>query len=81
MKKDFIKGLYAELAPTPDENAAGALLLPVSGTLTEAERRQAEQLAAAANMVFSKFVRVSVRRVLREAREAGVLAEKVTTPA
>lgn len=80
MKKDFIKELYAELAPTPDESAGGTLQ-SVSGTLTDSERRQAEQLAAAANMVFSKFVRVSVRRVLREAREAGVLTENVTTPA
>lgn len=80
MKKDFFKELYAELAPAPEESAGGTLQ-PVSGTLTDSERRQAEQLAAAANMVFSKFVRVSIRRVLREAREAGVLTENVTTPA
>lgn len=79
MKRDFIRDLHAELAPAHDEQ--GGTLQPVSGTLTDSERRQAEQLAAAANMVFSKFVRVSVRRVLREAREAGVLTENVTTPA
>lgn len=73
MSKDsFIRDLHAELAPAPDEELGG-VLQTVSATLTEAERRQAEQLAADANLALSRFIRVSVRRTLREARKAGLL--------
>lgn len=79
MKKDFIRELHAELAPAPDEERGA--VQTASTALTETERRDAEFVAESAGVPLSRFIRISVRRTLREAREAGVLAEKVTTPA
>lgn len=77
---EFIRELHAEVSPLDDEDT-GRLDGRAGVALTEVELRRAEKLADASKMKLSKLMRVSLRRVLREAREAGVLGENVTTPA
>ncbi len=77
---EFIRELHAEVSPLDDEDT-GRLDGRAGVALTEVELRRAEKLADASKMKLSKLLRVSLRRTLREAREAGVLGENVTTPA
>lgn len=76
MKKDanqFIRELHAELAPADDESLAGEKVVPAACGLKPAEKQGIEALAASASMTPSAMMRVSIRRMLRDARKAGVL--------
>ena len=77
---EFIRELHAEVSPLDDE-VTGRLDGRAGVALTEVELTRAGELADASKMKLSKLLRVALRRVLREAREAGVLTENVTTPA
>lgn len=76
MKKDtsqFIRDLHAELAPVGDEPAGEWKVVPSSCGLKPSEKQGIELLAASASMTPSTLMRVGIRRILREARDAGVL--------
>jgi hypothetical protein len=77
---DFIRELHAEVSPIDDEDS-GRLGERAGVALTEVELRRAEALAAVSKMKLSKLIRVSIRRTLREARDAGVLSAEMATPA
>ena len=76
----FIRELHAEVSPIGDEET-GRLDERAGVALTEVELRRAEELAAASKMKLSKLLRVSLRRTIREARDAGVLSVEMATPA
>lgn len=76
MKKNtsqFIRELHAELAPVGDEPTGEEKVIPSSCGLKPSEKMGIEALAASANMTPSTLMRVSIRRMLREAREAGAM--------
>lgn len=69
----FIRDLHAELAPVGDEPTGEEKVIPSSCGLKPSEKQGIELLAASASMTPSTLMRVGIRRMLREAREAGLL--------
>lgn len=68
---EFIREAHADLAPLSAED--GKATSRTAAAVSEIEMRQADELAAALRMTTSKLIRVSLRRMLRDARKAGVM--------
>lgn len=70
---EFVREVHAELAPV--EGEVGGEKQTAGARLTPFEIEQIEAAAAVSNMSSSVFIRAAVRRMLRDARKAGLLEQ------